>query len=277
MPYQPFNYAGIEPQGYPGMRNLIDNLVKGYKAGQMPKESQLQQDYIAAQTANQRGLAGEKELMNQYLKQYLPANGQQQGGLNNVNGNAKPSDVANAIFRKHFGIPEETVSEKSEREFEDFKRKEGYKAEQENLFGTTAFKTQQRTSQTAAEQAIEPIKNLMSRPSTGIVGQYWGGSDEKFLDTNALLAADNYMKAKNINPTVENLSKFHNLFRRGTNEDEKDYQARLANYLKDVQNLSGKKEDVKLRVTFSSKEDFDKYKNSLSVSDQMKLKEKLGL
>lgn len=39
MPFQPVNYANIEPQGTPWMRDLMDNLTSGYKAGRLPYET----------------------------------------------------------------------------------------------------------------------------------------------------------------------------------------------------------------------------------------------
>lgn len=39
MPFQPVNYANIEPQGNPFMRDLVDSLTKGYQAGRLPYET----------------------------------------------------------------------------------------------------------------------------------------------------------------------------------------------------------------------------------------------
>jgi hypothetical protein len=38
MPFQPMNFANIAPQGNPFMRDLVGNLVSGYKAGQVPAQ-----------------------------------------------------------------------------------------------------------------------------------------------------------------------------------------------------------------------------------------------
>jgi len=38
MPFQPINFANIEPQGNPGLRDFISNLAMGYKAGQLPQQ-----------------------------------------------------------------------------------------------------------------------------------------------------------------------------------------------------------------------------------------------
>ena len=38
MPFQPINFANIEPQGNPGLRDFVANLAQGYKAGQLPQE-----------------------------------------------------------------------------------------------------------------------------------------------------------------------------------------------------------------------------------------------
>src|SRR5271166_698054 len=56
MPFQPINFANIEPQGNPFFRDFVDNLASGYKAGQLP-----------AQLARQKQ---KEELANQ-LQKYL--------------------------------------------------------------------------------------------------------------------------------------------------------------------------------------------------------------
>jgi len=42
MPFQPVNYATIEPQGTPWVRDIVENLSTGYKAGQLPAELERQ-------------------------------------------------------------------------------------------------------------------------------------------------------------------------------------------------------------------------------------------
>lgn len=42
MPFQPINFAALQPQGSPFAQNFIDNIVKGYQAGQMPYQMQRQ-------------------------------------------------------------------------------------------------------------------------------------------------------------------------------------------------------------------------------------------
>ena len=44
MPFQPINYSNIEPQGNPFLRNIVESLTSGYKAGRLPYETnQLEQ------------------------------------------------------------------------------------------------------------------------------------------------------------------------------------------------------------------------------------------
>jgi len=54
MPYQPFNYAAIAPQGNPHIRDFVQNLAKGYQAGQMPAQMERQRQ--------------QEELRNSFLK-----------------------------------------------------------------------------------------------------------------------------------------------------------------------------------------------------------------
>ena len=49
MPFQPINFANIEPQGNAGLRDFISNLVSGYKAAQLPQQlaRQTEQENLA--------------------------------------------------------------------------------------------------------------------------------------------------------------------------------------------------------------------------------------
>lgn len=49
MPFQPINFANIRPQGNSFLRDFVDNLAGGYKAGQLPAqmERQRQQEELA--------------------------------------------------------------------------------------------------------------------------------------------------------------------------------------------------------------------------------------
>lgn len=51
MPFQPINFANIEPQGNPFFKDFVENLATGYKAGQLPAElaRQKQKEELANQ------------------------------------------------------------------------------------------------------------------------------------------------------------------------------------------------------------------------------------
>lgn len=61
MPFQPINFASIEPQGNPGLRDFVSNLAQGYKVGQLP--------FQLARQADQERLAN---AMNRLLLQEQP-------------------------------------------------------------------------------------------------------------------------------------------------------------------------------------------------------------
>jgi hypothetical protein len=42
MPFKPIDFANIQPQGNPFFRDLVENLAKGYQAGQLPAQMQRQ-------------------------------------------------------------------------------------------------------------------------------------------------------------------------------------------------------------------------------------------
>ncbi len=71
MPFQPFNYSNIEPQGNPVMKNLIQTLMSGYEAGQKPAQMR--------RTAEQEELANAMNRMKneQYPEQERIAQGLQ--------------------------------------------------------------------------------------------------------------------------------------------------------------------------------------------------------
>ena len=50
MPFQPYNYADINPLGIPYLRNFIDTISSGYKAGQLP--GQLEREKRRQEIAN---------------------------------------------------------------------------------------------------------------------------------------------------------------------------------------------------------------------------------
>lgn len=51
MPFKPIDFAAIEPQGNPFLRDFVSNLAKGYQAGQLPQqlERQRQKEELANQ------------------------------------------------------------------------------------------------------------------------------------------------------------------------------------------------------------------------------------
>lgn len=51
MAFQPINFAGIEPQGAPAFRNLVQSLMGGYQAGQMPGQMRRQAEAEELQNA----------------------------------------------------------------------------------------------------------------------------------------------------------------------------------------------------------------------------------
>ena len=42
MPFQPIDFARIDPQGNPFLRDFVQNLAAGYKAGQLPQQLERQ-------------------------------------------------------------------------------------------------------------------------------------------------------------------------------------------------------------------------------------------
>lgn len=51
MPFQPIDFATIQPQGNPFFKNFIDNLMTGYQAGQLPQQLERQRQKEEVQNA----------------------------------------------------------------------------------------------------------------------------------------------------------------------------------------------------------------------------------
>lgn len=51
MPFKPIDFASIEPQGNPALRDFVQNLAKGYQAGQLPQK--LERERQKEELANQ--------------------------------------------------------------------------------------------------------------------------------------------------------------------------------------------------------------------------------
>lgn len=73
MAFQFVNYAGLEPQGNPALRNLVDNLVKGFSAARLPIRT--------GQEEKQRELANQ---LSQYKVQYEPERQKLERSLTNA-------------------------------------------------------------------------------------------------------------------------------------------------------------------------------------------------
>lgn len=60
MPFKPIDFANIQPQGNPFFRDLVENLAKGYQAGQLPAQMQRQKQKEELANAMQKLLVEEQ-------------------------------------------------------------------------------------------------------------------------------------------------------------------------------------------------------------------------
>lgn len=60
MPFKPIDFANIQPQGNPFFRDLVENLAKGYQAGQLPAQMQRQKQKEELANAMQQELLKEQ-------------------------------------------------------------------------------------------------------------------------------------------------------------------------------------------------------------------------
>ncbi|GKS62450.1 hypothetical protein YTPLAS21_19080 [Candidatus Nitrosocosmicus sp.] len=264
MPFESGFQAGMSlPMVKDPVAELVNNLMSGFQAQQkLGSENQLRQ--AQAQKAGREAEALQLALQ----------------GFNQDNGSASGmgNSLKEELIRKAIGLTGLSPETQQNLDLEKIQRQEQLKKQIEKKEGTTASITQSQTSSLAANQALNPINELLEVKGKNFLGQYLGGDIEKKLDSNALLAADNYLKAKNINPTVENLTKFHKLFRRGTNESVSAYHNRLKKYKNELEEIAGikKSSDSQFKKNFNSQQDWEKYIKSLSKEQLAEYRKQLG-
>jgi|WetSurMetagenome_2_1015567.scaffolds.fasta_scaffold56861_2 hypothetical protein len=91
MPFQPINFAGIEPQGNPLARDLITNLMTGYKLGQMPGQMRRQAEQEQAERSYREALA--QEALQKLNKEKIIQNALFGNQLSPVQGQIPPRPV----------------------------------------------------------------------------------------------------------------------------------------------------------------------------------------
>jgi len=256
----------------------VDPMMQGLgQALQVPQQMQqqkLRDDLMRAQTQEAQAKGDFQVGKNNFV-----ANGGLGGGGDGTGGGG--GGLQNSDLRKLYGFDSETPEQLEARAI----RTSQIKAQQNKALnkseGTETFITDRQKAQNSAKMAIDPIKDLMKNNIPG----FWkahvvGGDDETEADNTSLLAADNYMKSKGIQPTEQNLEKFHKLFRRGSNEGDTSYLKRLAKYLKETEKLakgdSSDEKDAPLKTTFSSKAEFDEYKGGLSPERLQEFQKAMG-
>lgn len=99
MPFQPVNYANIEPQGSPWLRNLFEDLSKGYQIGQMPAQMERQKQAEQLKNAWQQMMNQEQpekfrsDMLNDQFTRAL------QGANTNKINTMLPADLQEALLK----------------------------------------------------------------------------------------------------------------------------------------------------------------------------------
>lgn len=245
MPFQPFNYANIPVNEG---RDLVGSLIEGYKAGKLPQQYKRQAEAeelanaiakmkfeqmpeeqriaIALKEAQTQKLqvANEKEKM---LQQYLQQIGMGGGQLGD-------SEIAQLYYRKMLGLPEETPTERENREFESFKKKERFKTDEaENL--TTRSRTMNQSIVQAIENTLPLIGELkeFSEPNQ-LIGKYMNPNDQANYEARVATITDALVSALNLPKTNESINLVSKIVTRRPLESHKSYNNRLDELVKDL-------------------------------------------
>lgn len=244
MPFQPINFANIDPIGLPslsafgegfgkGVKNqreeeqaALVNAINQMKLKYMPQEFESQRSLRVAQAQKAQEEAAKQKMLSDILRQHMQGGNQDDYGVP-VAQNQR-SELREALFRKLAGLPEELPGEKQSRELSTFKQKEEWKKDLEKRTGdvlTGQSKSKLQDTVAALDRVIPDLKELIK-----ITPGKLDISGRAAWNRKQGLIADKLMKAQQLGANVPQLNTIKEILNRGWNES-------TPNYLKDMQGL----------------------------------------
>lgn len=260
MAFQPVNFAAIKPQGNPFMRDFVDNLATGYKAGQLPAELQRkrQQEELAnalsklkyeeeperfksEMSSNSLGnalkqlqiKAAEMEVDPQKQLAYLTGLAKGYGGETGGGDNPQVQKIVEALIRKKMGLPSQTPEEKFDQAVKLEQAKQDIKTHGSGL--TTSATTALQTQNNIIDTTIPVLQDILKSdiPSLYSVGQLSPNLRASY-DAQVASAVDRYAKALNFMGVKDALHKAEQVLRIGTGETAKHYKTRISKAVQEL-------------------------------------------
>lgn len=195
MPFQPINFAAIQPDGSPVLRDFVNNLVKGYQAGQMPYEMQ--------RKAEQEQLANAfQQMKNQQEPQRFQTEQQnaesqrayQEANTNRVNTMTPVEALQQTLINKYY--PQLTQSQINEKNAQTNKTNTmiPLDAKYQDLINT--FYPREKEAEIAQKGAMTKYYN-QGGPGQGVGGKEWNHFQNSIAQANPKLSQDQLQDAIN--------------------------------------------------------------------------------
>ncbi len=177
MPFQPINFAGIAPQGSPGLRDLVSALSKGMSVGVQP---QMQE----AQINELRGRAQKNLMMSKLLGSLMGEGGQMPGGNMDGGEGGAPNNLRAAMIKAFTGIDPYLMSPQQEQSLK--------------IQGATRQAAQKSNLTTGSSDVIrEYLQDKVSMPKSymGLFGSVSMAKDRTLAQKGDKAAAERLIQA----------------------------------------------------------------------------------
>lgn len=201
MAFNPINFAYIQPQGSPFLRNLVENLKEGYKAGQMPQ--QMERDRQKEELAN---------ALAKIQLQFEPENIRSQ------------IDARNALTTMHNrGVGRGGSSML------------GGEVDEDGIPLTTAARTSNLKVIQAIDNTLPLIQDLKRQGAPGqFVGKYFSPNDQAAYVSEVGAITDALVGALGLPKTNESIALVQKMVGRHPFEFESHYKERLQRLIEDL-------------------------------------------
>lgn len=256
MPFQPMNFANIAPQGNPFMRDLVDNLAKGYMAGQLPSQMgrQRQKEEIA-NSMSQLLLEEQPELFKSQMSSASLSNALKNlqiqsaerendpakkiayiqaltSGLGDMGG-SDSSGLARALIRSQLGLPQQTPEEQLQQQLKLYQMKQQFSKGVDNP--TTATVTSNQGVIQAVNNTLPLIDELKNFNAPGqFLGKYFSPNDQAKYESQVATITDSLVNALKLPKTNESIALVQKIVGKRAWENDSEYKKRLAPLTKDL-------------------------------------------
>lgn len=195
MPFQPINFAAIQPQGSPFSRDLVDNLMKGYQAGQMPYQMQRQAEQEQLANAFQK-MKNEQEPQKFQTEQQNAAaqRAYQEANTNRLNTMTPVEALQQTLINKYY--PQLTQSQINERNAQTNKTNTMVPLESKYQDLINAFYPKEKEAEISQKGAMTNYYN-QGGPGQGVGAKEWSHFQNSVSQANPNLSQDQLREAVN--------------------------------------------------------------------------------